>query len=34
VNTIDEKRDGLLGRVTEATRYDFDGSQFVNKPFQ
>ena len=34
VNTIDGKVDGLLGRVTEATRYDFDGSQFVNKPCQ
>ena len=32
VNTINGKGDGLLGRVTEATRYDFDGSQFVNKP--
>jgi hypothetical protein len=34
VNRIDGKGDGLLGRVTEATRYDFDGSQFVNKPCQ
>jgi len=32
VNTIHGKGDGLLGRVTEATRYDFDGSEFVNKP--
>ena len=23
--------DGLLGRVTEATRVDFDGSQFLGK---
>jgi hypothetical protein len=32
VNKLDGKDDGLLGRVTEATRVDFDGSQFLNKP--
>jgi hypothetical protein len=32
VNKLEGKGDGLLGRVTEATRIDFDGSQFLNKP--
>ena len=32
VNKLDGKGDGLIGRVTEATRVDFDGSQFLNKP--
>jgi hypothetical protein len=32
VNKLAGKGDGLLGRVTEATRFDFDGSQFLNKP--
>jgi hypothetical protein len=31
VNTIDGKGDGLLSRVTEATRHDFDGNH-LNKP--
>jgi len=31
-NKLDGKDDGLIGRVTEATRVDFDGSQFLNKP--
>ena len=31
VNKLDGSN-GLLGRVTEATRFDFDGSQFVDKP--
>jgi Arylsulfotransferase (ASST) len=32
VNKLEGKGDGVLGRVTEATRFDFDGSQFLNKP--
>jgi hypothetical protein len=32
VNRLEGKSDGLLGRVTEATRFDFDGSEFLNKP--
>ena len=32
VNKLEGKGDGLLGRVTQATRVDFDGSQFLNKP--
>jgi len=32
VNKLDGKGEGILGRVTEATRYDYDGSQFLNKP--
>jgi hypothetical protein len=32
VNRLEGKSDGLLGRVTEATRFDFDGSEFLTKP--
>ncbi len=32
VNLLEGKGEGHLGRVTEATRFDFDGSQFLNKP--
>jgi hypothetical protein len=32
VNMIEGQNEGLLGRVTEATRFDYDGSQFVGKP--
>jgi Arylsulfotransferase (ASST) len=32
VNKLDGKGDGLLGRVTEATRFDYDGSQFLDRP--
>jgi hypothetical protein len=31
VNALDGKGDGLLGRVTEATRYEYDGTQFLGK---
>ena len=32
VNKLEGKGDGVLGRVTEATRVDVDGSEFLNKP--
>jgi len=32
VNKLEGKGDGVLGRVTEATRVDVDGVQFLNKP--
>ena len=32
VNLLEGKEEGLLGRVTEATRVDFDGSEFIGKP--
>jgi hypothetical protein len=32
VNALEGKGQGILGRVTEATRFDFDGSQFLGKP--
>ncbi len=30
VNKLDDKSDGLLGRITEAARLDFDGSEFLH----
>jgi len=32
VNKIDTGDDGDLGRITQASRFDFDGSQFLNLP--
>jgi hypothetical protein len=32
VNMLEGKDEGHLGRVTEATRYDSDGAQFLDKP--
>ncbi|HSL69158.1 MAG TPA: arylsulfotransferase family protein, partial [Longimicrobiales bacterium] len=32
VNMIDGDGPGFLGRVTEATRYDFEGARFLNVP--
>lgn len=32
VNALHGQGDGMLGRVTEATRYDYDGSGFLGKP--
>jgi hypothetical protein len=32
VNALDDRGQGTLGRVTQATRYDYDGSAFVGKP--
>jgi hypothetical protein len=32
VNKLEGKGDGVLGRVTEATRVDVHGVQFLNKP--
>lgn len=32
VNALDDQGEGMLGRVTQATRYDYDGSGFLGKP--
>jgi len=32
VNKLNREDDGVLGRVTQANRFDFDGSEFLNKP--
>jgi hypothetical protein len=31
VNMLDNSEAGLLGRITEATRFDYDGSPFLNR---
>jgi Arylsulfotransferase (ASST) len=32
VNALDGQGEGMLGRVSQATRYDYDGSGFLGKP--
>jgi hypothetical protein len=32
VNALDGQGEGMLGRVSQATRYDYDGSEFLGRP--